>query len=119
MSLRARSPTGAVLAAVVAKAHHEREVMKECIQEAATKVILELERYLSTLGTIAAVSPLLGLLGTVIGLIDVFNAVMLQGTGNTAVLAAGISKALITTAAGLTVAVPALLFHRCLVRRAD
>lgn len=118
-SLRAGSPLGEVLAAGVANAHHGREVMKECIQEAATKVIHELERYLSTLGTIAAVSPLLGLLGTVIGMIDVFNAVMLQGTGNTAVLAGGISKALITTAAGLTVAIPALFFHRFLVRRVD
>ena len=118
-SLRSGSPLGEVLAAGVANAHHGREVMKECIQEAATKVSHVLERYLSTLGTIAAVSPLLGLLGTVIGMIDVFNAVMLQGTGNTAVLAGGISKALITTAAGLTVAIPALFFHRFLVRRVD
>lgn len=118
-SMRADSPLGEVLAAGLANARHGREVMKECIQEAASKVIHDLERYLSTLGTIAAVSPLLGLLGTVIGMIDVFNAVMLQGTGNTAVLAGGISKALITTAAGLTVAIPALFFHRFLVRRVD
>jgi len=118
-ALRADSPLGEVLAAGLANAHHGREIMKECIQEAATKVIHELERYLSTLGTIAAVSPLLGLLGTVIGMIDVFTAVMLQGTGNTAVLAGGISKALITTAAGLTVAIPALFFHRFLSRRVD
>lgn len=118
-SLRADSPLGEVLAAGLANARHGREVMKEAIQEAASKVIHELERYLSTLGTIAAVAPLLGLLGTVIGMIDVFNAVMLQGTGNTAVLAGGISKALITTAAGLTVAIPALFFHRFLVRRVD
>lgn len=118
-SLRADSPLGEVLAAGLANAHHGREVMKECIQEAATKVIHELERYLSTLGTIAAISPLLGLLGTVLGMIEVFNAVMLQGTGNTAVLAGGISMALITTAAGLTVAIPALFFHRFLSRRVD
>ena len=118
-SLRADSPLGEVLAAGLANARHGREVMKEAIQEAASKVIHELERYLSTLGTIAAVAPLLGLLGTVIGMIDVFNAVMLQGTGNTAVLAGGISKALITTAAGLTVAIPALFFHRFLIRRVD
>ena len=117
--LRADSPLGEVLAAGLANARHGREVMKEAIQEAASKVVHELERYLSTLGTIAAVAPLLGLLGTVIGMIDVFNAVMLQGTGNTAVLAGGISKALITTAAGLTVAIPALFFHRFLVRRVD
>ena len=118
-SLRADSPLGEVLAAGLANARHGREVMKEAIQEAASKVVHELERYLSTLGTIAAVAPLLGLLGTVIGMIDVFNAVMLQGTGNTAVLAGGISKALITTAAGLTVAIPALFFHRFLIRRVD
>lgn len=118
-AMHADSPLGEILAAGLANMHHGREVMKECIQEAATKVIHELERYLSTLGTIAAISPLLGLLGTVIGMIDVFNAVMLQGTGNTAVLAGGISKALITTAAGLTVAIPALFFHRFLVRRVD
>ena len=81
----------------------------------ATKV----ERYLSTLGTIAAITPLLGLLGTVVGMIDVFSAIMAQGTGNTGVLAGGISKALMTTAAGLTVAIPALFFHRFLMRRID
>ncbi len=118
-SLRADSPLGEILAAGLANTRHGREVMKESIQEAATKVIHELERYLNTLGTIAAITPLLGLLGTVIGMIDVFSALMLQGSGNTAVLAGGISKALITTAAGLTVAIPALFFHRFFVRRVD
>lgn len=118
-SLRADSPLGEILAAGLANTRHGREIMKESIQEAATKVIHELERYLNTLGTVAAITPLLGLLGTVIGMIDVFTAVMVQGTGNTAVLAGGISKALITTAAGLTVAIPALFFHRFLVRRVD
>ncbi|WP_193075157.1 MotA/TolQ/ExbB proton channel family protein [Pseudomonas sp. FME51] len=118
-SLRADSPLGEILAAGLSNTRHGREIMKESIQEAATKVIHELERYLNTLGTIAAITPLLGLLGTVIGMIDVFTAVMVQGTGNTAVLAGGISKALITTAAGLTVAIPALFFHRFFVRRVD
>ncbi|CEA05503.1 MotA/TolQ/ExbB proton channel [Pseudomonas saudimassiliensis] len=118
-SLRADSPLGEILAAGLANTRHGREIMKESIQEAATKVIHELERYLNTLGTVAAITPLLGLLGTVIGMIDVFTAVMVQGTGNTAVLAGGISKALITTAAGLTVAIPALFFHRFFVRRVD
>lgn len=118
-SLRADSPLGEILAAGLANTRHGREVMKESIQEAATKVIHELERYLNTLGTIAAITPLLGLLGTVIGMIDVFTALMLQGSGNTAVLAGGISKALITTAAGLTVAIPALFFHRFFIRRVD
>lgn len=118
-SLRADSPLGEILAAGLSSTRHGREIMKESIQEAATKVIHELERYLNTLGTIAAITPLLGLLGTVIGMIDVFTAVMMQGTGNTAVLAGGISKALITTAAGLTVAIPALFFHRFFIRRVD
>ncbi|OYW91479.1 MAG: biopolymer transporter ExbB [Pseudomonadales bacterium 32-61-5] len=118
-TLRAGSPLGEVLAAGLSNAQHGRDVMKECIQEAASRVIHELERYLNTLGTIAAITPLLGLLGTVIGMIDVFNAILLQGTGNTAVLAGGISKALITTAAGLTVAIPAVFFHRFFMRRVD
>jgi biopolymer transport protein ExbB len=118
-TLRADSPLGEVLAAGLANSRHGREIMKESIQEAAGKVIHEMERYLSTLGTIAAITPLLGLLGTVVGMIDVFSAIMTQGTGNTAVLAGGISKALVTTAAGLTVAIPALFFHRFLLRRID
>ena len=93
--------------------------MKESIEEVASHVIHEMERYLSTLGTIALVTPLLGLLGTVIGMIKVFTAIMVQGTGNASVLAGGISEALITTAAGLSVAIPALIFHRMFQRRID
>jgi len=118
-SIRGDSPLGEIMAAGLSNSKHGREIMKESIQEAAGKVIHELERYLNTLGTIAAITPLLGLLGTVIGMIDVFSAIMIQGTGNTGVLAGGISKALITTAAGLTVAIPALFFHRFFVRRVD
>ena len=95
------------------------EVMKDSIEEAANQVIHELERYLAPLGTIAAVAPLLGLLGTVIGMIKVFSAIMLHGSGNASVLAGGISEALITTAAGLTVAIPALILHRYFERRID
>ena len=79
----------------------------------------ELERYLNTLGTIAAVAPLLGLLGTVVGMIKVFAQIMAQGTGNASALAGGISEALITTAAGLAVAIPALVMHRYFVGRID
>jgi len=118
-TLRGDSPLGEIMAAGLNNSKHGREIMKESIQEAAGKVIHELERYLNTLGTVAAITPLLGLLGTVIGMIDVFSAIMIQGTGNTGVLAGGISKALITTAAGLTVAIPALFFHRFFVRRVD
>jgi biopolymer transport protein ExbB len=93
--------------------------MKESIQEAAAHVVHDLERYLNTLGTIAAVAPLLGLLGTVVGMIDVFAEIMSQGTGNASALAGGISQALITTAAGLTVAIPAIVMHRYFTGKID
>lgn len=117
--LRANSPLGQILAAGLANSKHGREIMKECIEEAAARVIHDLERYLNTLGTIAGVAPLLGLLGTVLGMIDIFSAFMGANMANAAVLAGGIAKALITTAAGLFVAIPALFFHRFLVRRVD
>ena len=81
--------------------------------------INHVERYLNTLGTIAAVTPLLGLLGTVMGMIKVFAEIMAQGTGNASVLAGGISEALVTTAAGLSVAIPALVMHRYFVGKID
>ena len=117
--LRQASPLGRILAAGLSNAGHGREVMKESIQEAASHVIHELERYLNTLGTIAAIAPLLGLLGTVVGMIKVFAEIMAQGTGNASALAGGISEALITTAAGLMVAIPALAMHRYLTGRID
>jgi len=82
-------------------------------------VVHELERYLETLGTIAAISPLLGLLGTVIGMVKVFTAITTHGVGNPTVLAGGIAEALITTAAGLTVAIPALIGYRYYRNRVD
>ncbi|MBP6725316.1 MAG: MotA/TolQ/ExbB proton channel family protein [Halioglobus sp.] len=118
-NLKKASPLGRILAAGLGNAYHGRDVMKESIQEAAGHVIHDLERYLNTLGTIAAVSPLLGLLGTVFGMITVFAEIMAQGTGNASALAGGISQALITTAAGLTVAIPALVMHRYFVGRID
>ena len=93
--------------------------MKESIEEAAAHVVHDLERYLNTLGTIAAIAPLLGLLGTVMGMIRVFAEIMAQGTGNASALAGGISEALITTAAGLCVAIPALVMHRYFSGRID
>jgi len=118
-TLRQSSPLGRILAAGLSNAGHGRDVMKESIQEAASHVVHDLERYLNTLGTIAAVTPLLGLLGTVMGMIKVFAEIMAQGTGNASVLAGGISEALITTAAGLSVAIPALVMHRYFVGRID
>jgi len=117
--LRRSSPLGTILAAGISNSGHGREVMKDSIEEAASQVIHELEKHLAPLGTIAAIAPLLGLLGTVIGMIKVFTAIMIEGTGNAGVLAGGISEALITTAAGLSVAIPALIFHRYFERRVD
>lgn len=113
------SPLGSIIVAGLNNAKHGREIMKESIQEAASHVIHDMERYLSSLGTIAAITPLLGLLGTVIGMIKVFTEIMVQGTGNASVLAGGISEALITTAAGLSIAIPALVLHRYFQRRID
>lgn len=113
------SPLGFILAAGLANASHGRDVMKDSIEEAANQVIHDLERYLNILGTIASIAPLLGLLGTVVGMIKVFTAIMMQGSGNASVLAGGISEALITTAAGLTVAIPAFICYRFFERRID
>ncbi|MBU73580.1 MAG: biopolymer transporter ExbB [Spongiibacter sp.] len=117
--LRTASPLGEIIAAGLGNAKYGREIMKESIEDAASHVIHGMERYLTALGTIAAVTPLLGLLGTVMGMIRVFSEIMVQGTGNAAVLAGGISEALITTASGLCVAIPAMVMHRYFQRRID
>ena len=118
-ALCGQSSLGRILAAGLLAKARGRERMKEAMQEAAAGVVHDLERYLTTLGTIASISPLLGLLGTVVGMIRVFNALLTRGAGNPAVLAGGISEALVTTAAGLVVAIPALIFHRYLLRKVD
>jgi biopolymer transport protein ExbB len=110
--LRINSPLGAILAAGIANRGQGRDVMKESISEAASHVVHDLEKYLNSLGTVAAIAPLLGLLGTVVGMIDVFTQITTVGTGNANALAGGISEALLTTAAGLIVAIPALVMHR-------
>lgn len=117
--LRRSSQLGRILAAGLSNSRQGRDVMKDSIEEAASQVVHELERFLGPLGTIAAIAPLLGLLGTVIGMINVFTALNLEGAGNAAVLAGGISEALVTTAAGLCVAIPAMIAHRYFVRRVD
>jgi len=118
-SLRDGSPLGRILAAGLVNRNHPREVMKESIEEEGRQVVHELERYLNTLGTVAHIAPLLGLLGTVIGMIKVFTVITTAGVGNPAVLAGGISEALITTAAGLCVAIPAMIFHRFLTGKVE
>jgi len=117
--LHQSSPLGQMLATGLANRRQPREVVKESIEDVGRHAVHELERYLSPLGTIAAISPLLGLLGTVIGMIKVFAAITASGVGNPGVLAGGISEALITTAAGLSVAIPALIAYRYLRAKVD
>jgi len=118
-ALHDESPLGRILAAGLVNLHQPREVMKERIEDSGRHVVHDLERYLSTLGTIAAVAPLLGLLGSVTGLMKVFNAVTLHGAGNPQTMAGGISEIMIATAAGLCVAIPAVIFYRYFQRRVD
>ena len=96
-----------------------REVIKERIEEVGRREVASLESYINVIGTIAGISPLLGLLGTVSGMIKAFNIISLQGIADPASLAGGISEALITTAAGLVVAIPAYVIYRYLMNKAD
>ncbi len=118
-ALRAGSPLGRILAAGLEHRHSKRDVMNEAIEDTGRHVVHELDRYLITLGTIATISPLLGLLGTVVGIMHVFAAISTSGLGNPQALAGGISQALITTVAGLTVAIPAYILHRYLRGKVD
>ncbi|MDR5905449.1 MotA/TolQ/ExbB proton channel family protein [Franzmannia qiaohouensis] len=118
--LESHSPLGGVLAAGLRNVRLGHEQVCGRLQEAATAVIHDMERFLSPLGTIAAITPLIGLLGTVLGMIEVFAVIVTAGGAErTADLAGGISQALVTTAAGLTVAIPALMFHRYFQRRIE
>ncbi len=117
--LRDSSSLGMILAAGLVNRNHSREIMKESIEEVGRHVAHDLERFLNTLGTIASISPLLGLLGTVIGMIKVFTVITSMGVGDPSILSEGISEALITTAAGLSVAIPSLMFHRYFRGRID
>jgi biopolymer transport protein ExbB len=89
-----------------------RAVMKEILEETGRQEVAHLERYVGVLGVIAAISPLLGLLGTVLGMIEVFHVISLEGVGKADILAGGISTALNTTAAGLSIAIPSLVAYR-------
>ena len=110
-ALAQSSPLGRLLSAGLINRQHSREVMKEALNDVGRQVVADLERNLNTLGTIAAVSPLLGLLGTVFGMIDIFTVIIDAGVGTPGAPAGGISEALIPPAAGLTVAIPSLMFH--------
>jgi len=118
-ALEQNSPLGQILAAGLAQRNRPREVVKEAIEDAGRHVAHELEQFLNMLGTIASVSPLLGLLGTVVGIISAFNAITHGAAGDPRVLSGGIGQALIATAAGLCVAIPSLVAYRYLRGRID
>ncbi|MFO1371806.1 MAG: MotA/TolQ/ExbB proton channel family protein [Candidatus Competibacteraceae bacterium] len=113
------SPLGQIVAVGLASRGYSREIIRERVEDTGRHVVHELERFLSTLGTIAAISPLLGLLGTVGGMIKIFQIVSVQGNSNFSLLSVGIAEALVTTAAGLAVAIPSLLFYRYFQARVD
>jgi biopolymer transport protein ExbB len=117
--LKANSPLGEIIASGLINSQHGREVMKEAIEDVGRRITHDLERFLNALGTIAEITPLLGLLGTVFGMIEIFSELMQHGAGDPTVLAGGISVALITTATGLVVAIPSLIFHRYFQRLVD
>ena len=111
-SLRATSPLGALLAAELDVRHRNRDTIRERVEDTGRHLVHRMERFLNTLGTIAAAGPLLGLFGTVVGMIEMFLGILDHGIGDAGQLAGGIGKALICTAAGMVVAIPALAFHR-------
>lgn len=118
-ALQQNSPLGKILAAGLANRHRTRDVINQAIEDTGRHVLHELERFINTLGTIASISPLMGLLGTVLGMIRTFNVIRTDGIGDPAAMAGGIAEALITTAAGLTVAIPALLGYKYLRGRVE
>lgn len=110
-TLEDSSPLGRVLAAGIRNQNSSREIMREAIEESGRMVYHQLERYLTTLGTIASIAPLLGLLGTLVGMIEIFGS-QSPATGNPQQLAYGISVALYNTSFGLLIAIPSLIFWR-------
>ena len=114
VALEKNSPLGKLLAIGLSNRYKSRALMVERLEDGGRHVVHELERFLNTLGTIASVEPLLGLLGTVAGIIHAFNAITANGLGDPRTLSGGIGEALITTAAGLSVAIPSLIAYRFL-----
>lgn len=113
-ALERNSPLGRLLAIGLANRNRPRALLMERLEDGGRHVVHDLERFLNTLGTIASIAPLLGLLGTVAGIIHAFNAITANGLGDPRTLSGGIGEALITTAAGLTVAIPSLIAYRYL-----
>ena len=116
---KSNKPIAKIIEAGIMKYYFGRDEIKEAIEDAGRHEIAYLEKYLNILNTIAGVTPLLGLLGTVWGMIKVFNVISTGGMGQADKLAGGIAEALITTAAGLAVAIPTLVFHNIFSERAD
>jgi biopolymer transport protein ExbB len=116
---RAGTPLARIFIAALRLAGRPREQIKTAVEEVGMREAAPLERYLGLLGTIATIAPLLGLLGTVLGMIKAFTVISIQGVGTPATLGGGISEALITTAAGLSVAIPTILLHKYLASRAE
>ncbi len=113
------SPIAGVIEAGILKRHYDREHIKEAVEQAGKQQATHLHKHIGVLATIASISPLLGLLGTVTGMIEVFKVISVKGVGDPNLLAGGISEALITTAAGLVVAIPALVVHNYFFKRAN
>lgn len=111
-SLRVTSPLGALLASALDVRNRPRDQIRERIEDVGRHLVHRMERYLNTLGTISAAGPLLGLFGTVVGMIQMFLGILDYGIGDVNQLAGGIGKALVCTATGMTVAIPALIAHR-------
>jgi len=118
-NLAYQSPLGSILATGLKYREQGVSAMRSRMEERGRQVVLQLEKYLNALGTIAAIAPLLGLLGTVVGMINVFSALNLEGASNTEALAGGIAQALLTTAFGLSIAIVSLMFHRHFQRKLD
>jgi biopolymer transport protein ExbB len=110
--LERHSPLGRVLSSGLRNVNNSREIMKESIEEAGSAVAHDLSRYLTTLGTIASISPLMGLFGTVVGMIEIFGSQAPTGAGNPQQLAHGISIALYNTGFGIFIAIPSMIFWR-------
>lgn len=117
MCRRDSSALASLIIVAVNNANQPRAELIDTLEHAGKREARKLQRFVGTLGVIAAICPLLGLLGTVFGMIEIFNVIDTQGTGNAQALAGGIAEALITTAGGLTVAIPALVFHRLFMYR--
>ena len=111
-SLRSTSPLGALLAAALDVRQRSREEVRERVEDVGRHLVHRMERFLNTLGTIASAGPLLGLFGTVVGMIEMFLGILDHGIGDASQPAGGIGKALVCPAAGMLVAIPALAFHR-------